>query len=1800
MSSTRRSTGSGKPTRTHFARSAFVVLPLLVSLALGGCFGDSNSVAAPAAEDEHVGHSHAPLWVNGGFESDAIGAAPSGWTLQNNRNNGITDTRPAPQTLASLNLAAGGSLQSTVQGGATESQADPALGTGASLRFPKYGQRSLWMNNNDGTNRNVNVARQTMTVAAGDIDPLDGEVHVRFALAPVLENPSHTYVRQPYYYVELRNITKGNTVLYQDFNTSAQPGVPWKTSNGVYYTDWQLVDISPGTASLAIGDQVEIVVVAAGCSLGGHWGRVYLDGVGSTIPGVYTWATGPQQANAGSNITYTVNYRNGGSTNATSSQLRFATPPNTTFQAVSLGSPTCTAPAVGGTGNVVCSLGTLAPGQQGSFTITVQIGAGTAAGTVITEGNYDIAATGLSPLLGPKVKTTVTTGVTYADVSVTKTNAGSAVGWNGSTSYTITVQNAGPNATPTVTVNDTIPAQLTSASWTCAGSGGGTCAASGSGGINTNVNLPVGGSVTFTLNATVINGTGQGTVVNAVTATVGGGVTDSNTTNNTDADQDFLGTLRSLTVTKTSASSGTVLSAPAGISCGTGCTSASSSFIDGNTVVLTATPAAGAGFGSWGGACASAGTATTCTLTMTGNQSVTASFIPAGTTVAVSSGGAQSTVVNTAFGSPLVAIVRDASNTPLAGVPVTFTVPASGASATLSTVTVLTDASGLASVNATANTVAGSYNVTASVPGVTTPATFALTNTPGAASSIVASAGGSQSTTVGTAFAQSLDARVLDAFGNPVPNVTVTFVGPGSGASASFPNGGSATTDATGHAVIVARANTVAGGPYNATATVGGVASPATFALTNLPGAQAGAAISGGDAQSTQVTTAFASALSVTVVDAFGNPVPNVTVTFSAPGAGASATLSGGGTATTDAAGVATVTATAGAVAGSYSVTTTIAGVAAPPSFSLTNTPGPATSLQLTSGGGQSTTVATSFAAPLVVTAYDAQGNVVPGVLVTFAPPSTGATASLDAVTVVTDASGQATVQAAAGTRAGSYSVGAHLSNPAIAVAIGLTNTPGAPASIAAVDGASPQAAQTGTPFAEPLEVVVLDAYGNPVPNTTITFTAPQSGATATLSATTAMTDASGHASITADAGATLGSYFVVATTPGLPPVAFTLTNLSSGALTVAVESGSPQTTTVGTAFAAPLVATVRDAMGQPVANAPVVFRTSTAGASASLDATVVLTDAAGHASVSATANTRAGDHFVTASTLGATAPAVFDLTNTPGAPVAIVLDPGSSPQRTTVGTDFARPLGLVVVDAFGNPVPGVDVTFTAPGSGATGTPSATMVVTDANGHASITVTASGTAGAYTIDASVTGIGSPTSFSLENLAGVPTNLAIASGDRQSTLVGTAFGSPLGVIVRNGSGAPVVGQTVTFTVPATGASATAQTFSVDTDSSGLASLPVSANLVSGAYVVLASTADSSAPAVFHLTNTAGAPASITASVLGTPQSQLVEKPFANELLVLVLDANGNPVPNATVTYTAPATGASATLSSTTVTTDVNGQARVRAIANTRSGAYAVTASVSGVATPASFSLHNLSGIPATIRLVSGDAQSAGAGQTFANPLVFEVLDSLGNPVEGVPVTLTLPTSGAGATCAPADPSTGADGRVSVSCTANLRTGAFTLGASAPGTATPVAVMLTNVALATTTTLVATPTTARIGGVVSLEARVSGASGTPTGTVVFTVDGVEVGRAVLDSGVASFDLLADQLGTSNVVATYVPSDPYATSSSTAVPVTVIAAQHGGVVGGAVCAVGEVGRDEGNPLALLFVLGTLGLVRLRRRRS
>ena len=195
-------------------------------------------------------------------------------------------------------------------------------------------------------------------------------------------------------------------------------------------------------------------------------------------------------------------------------------------------------------------------------------------------------------------------------------------------------------------------------------------------------------------------------------------------------------------------------------------------------------------------------------------------------------GTPQSTTVNTAFANPLTVQLADAfANTaiPFAGISVTFAAPNIGASGTATNPTVTTNGNGMAQTSFTANTIAGSYQVSATTLGM--PAVnLNLTNTPDRPNRITVMGGNNQSTTVNQAFANPLQVLVADQFGNVVPNAAVNFTTPRTGAGGIALNA-TVTTNGNGMAQTSFTANTIAGN-YQVNAATTGIPGVG-FNLTN-------------------------------------------------------------------------------------------------------------------------------------------------------------------------------------------------------------------------------------------------------------------------------------------------------------------------------------------------------------------------------------------------------------------------------------------------------------------------------------------------------------------------------------------------------------------------------------------------------------------------------------------------------------------------------------------------------------------------------------------------------------------------------------------------------------------------------------------------------------------------------------------------------------------------------------------------------------------------------------------------------
>jgi len=140
--------------------------------------------------------------------------------------------------------------------------------------------------------------------------------------------------------------------------------------------------------------------------------------------------------------------------------------------------------------------------------------------------------------------------VPAADLTVTLEDGATSATPGGAVEYTLTVANDGPDDATGVAVSDTFPAALSGVTWSCAsGGGGGACgAASGSGDLAENVDLPAGGSVVFTVEATVDPGA-TGTLSDTASAALPAGLTELAPADDSATDSDLLVPSTDLSIT---------------------------------------------------------------------------------------------------------------------------------------------------------------------------------------------------------------------------------------------------------------------------------------------------------------------------------------------------------------------------------------------------------------------------------------------------------------------------------------------------------------------------------------------------------------------------------------------------------------------------------------------------------------------------------------------------------------------------------------------------------------------------------------------------------------------------------------------------------------------------------------------------------------------------------------------------------------------------------------------------------------------------------------------------------------------------------------------------------------------------------------------------------------------------------------------------------------------------------------------------------------------------------------------------
>jgi adhesin/invasin len=448
----------------------------------------------------------------------------------------------------------------------------------------------------------------------------------------------------------------------------------------------------------------------------------------------------------------------------------------------------------------------------------------------------------------------------------------------------------------------------------------------------------------------------------------------------------------------------------------------------------------------------------------------------------------------------------------------------------------------------------------------------------------------------------------------------------------------------------------------------------------------------------------------------------------------------------------------------------------------------------------------------------------------------------------------------------------------------------------------------------------------------------------------------------------------------------------------VTLTQGNGQNGRVGEALPQPLVAAVTDGAGCPMEGATVVFVLTDPAPGASLSPDTTTTTAEGTATSQVVLGTRPGTQAGEVRALGeqgqATASATFSLNALPENANGITAVSGMD-QSGQVGTTLANPLVVQVADAFGNPIPGVDVVWTADGGGTVSSPTTT---TGADGQTSVTRTLGTTAGTQRALASVDGLaGSPVTFMHTATAGAASGVTIVSGNDQTGPVSTELPTPLVVAVKDGAGNPVPGVAVSWVIGLGGGSVTPTTSS--TDAAGQASAAWTMGGTPGANT-LSAVVSGIGVAAFSATATAGAPARL--AVLTQPSATAVSGAVLGQQPVIqLLDAGGNPSTQSGVAVQAAIGAGSGSLGGATSTlTDGNGRAAFTNLAITGvPGTYTLRFSAANFAAVSSTQIL-LTAAPTvtTITADTPDPSRAGAQVTVS----FTVTSTTGTPSGSVQV------------------------------------------------------------------------------------------------------------------------------------------------------------------------------------------------------
>ena len=479
----------------------------------------------------------------------------------------------------------------------------------------------------------------------------------------------------------------------------------------------------------------------------------------------------------------------------------------------------------------------------------------------------------------------------------------------------------------------------------------------------------------------------------------------------------------------------------------------------------------------------------------------------------------------------------------------------------------------------------------------------------------------------------------------------------------------------------------------------------------------------------------------------------------------------------------------------------------------------------------------------------------------------------------------------------------------------------------------------------------------------------------------------------------------VAATINGINDTASVI--ISAPPTTLRLVSGDGQTGAVASPLAQPVVVQVQSASGSVVAGIVVHF----AGTNGAVpNPASAVTGANGNAQTTVTLGSTAGSQTVTASVDGLS-PVTATATATAGAAAQLALVSGNA-QTDTVHAVLAQPFVVAVRDAFGNPVAGATVAWTR--IAGAGTVSAATTTSDNAGQASVGYTLGSTAGADTVKATIAGVTGPSVTFTTTTRPAAHAIAPYAGNGQAGLVGSTLVDSLVARATDGSGHPVAGATIAWSIPAGGGSVSPLT-SV-TDAQGLAATSVTLPATAGVLSVQAELPNHTATT---FTVTAQALVVGTLHFVVQPSNVVSAHYISPDIQVEVLDATGH--------RDTTGANANAVVALSVLHGPAGGHVRdslgfhgdtahaVRGLAtfhvgNDLAGTYKLLASTPGVG-PDSSAAYVVSIGPATqVHIIAGSVLTGSPGDTTDIRPSVQVTDEGGNAVPGASVTWTVDQGG----------------------------------------------------------------------------------------------------------------------------------------------------------------------------------------------